>query len=63
MINPESIITRIMSESMATNNQEILDALEDGEALAAIGITDENQEAVEEARRAVKAIIEKSNQP
>jgi len=42
------IIEAIRAQGI-TDTRAILDALEDGEALAAIGVTDGDQEAVEEA--------------
>lgn len=37
-----------------TNLTDILNALEDGEALASLGVTDADQEAVEEAHEDIK---------
>lgn len=55
-MNANDIITRITddlglhADSMtAADWQRVIDGLEDGEALAALGITDDDQEAVEEA--------------
>ena len=44
----QDVITKI-KEAGAATMQEVRDVLEDGAALAALGITDEHQEAVEEA--------------
>jgi len=45
-MHAQEIITRI-KDAGATTWEEVRDVLEDGEALAALGITDEHQEAVE----------------
>lgn len=45
-MNAKEIITRII-DAGATSWEEVSEVLEDGEALAAMGITDEHQEAVE----------------
>jgi hypothetical protein len=42
-------IIDLIKESGAENTQEIRDTLEDGAALLALGITDEDQESVEVA--------------
>lgn len=42
-------------EAGAEDDQAVLYALEDGAALATLGITDDDQEAVEEAHALVKA--------
>lgn len=47
-MNAQEIIAAIIEEG-ATDSQSILDALCDGAALAAIGITDDDKDAVEEA--------------
>lgn len=47
-MNAQEIIAAI-KEAGATTMEEVRDVLEDGAALAAMGITDEHQEAVEEA--------------
>lgn len=47
-MNAQQIISAIIEEG-ATDSQSILDALCDGAALASIGVTDDDQEAVEEA--------------
>ena len=44
----EAILEDIMTEGKAFNRRSILGVLEDGEPLAALGLTDEDQEAVEE---------------
>ena len=44
----EAILEDIMTEGKAFNRRSILGVLEDGKALAALGLTDEDQEAVEE---------------
>lgn len=41
---------------ITTDKQAMLDALCDGEALAAIGVTDADQAAVEEAFEAIKSL-------
>ena len=44
----EAILEDIMTEGKVFNRRSILGVLEDGEALAALGLTDEDQGAVEE---------------
>ena len=53
-MNAQEIIQAIR-DTGAESTQAILDALCDGEALMALGITDEDQEAVEEAFAITKA--------
>ena len=60
-MNANDIITRITddlglnaSSMTAADWQRVLAGLEDGEALAALGITDDDQEAVEEAHSMAK---------
>ena len=44
----EAILEDIMTEGKVFNRRSILGVLEDGEALAALGLTNEDQGAVEE---------------
>ena len=53
-MNAQEIIS-IIREAGAKESQSILDALCDGAALLALGITDDDQEAVEEAFALVKS--------
>ena len=48
IVNAQQIISAVI-ESGATDSKSILDVLCDGAALAAMGITDDDQDAVEEA--------------
>lgn len=48
-------IIEMIKEAGAEDNQAIIDTLEDGAALLALGITDSDQEAVEEAHAQLKA--------
>lgn len=48
-------ILDLIREAGADDDKSILYALEDGAALAALGITDADQEAVEEAHALIKA--------
>lgn len=54
MTTAKDIIDEIISQG-ANNRQAILDALRDGEALKAMGVTDDGQEAVEEAFGIIQA--------
>ena len=54
-MNAQDIIT-LIREAGATDRQSMLDALCDGAALAALGITDADQEAVEEAYEQVRRL-------
>lgn len=58
-MNAQEIISAIIEDG-ATDSQSILDALCDGAALAALGITDEDQDAVEQAFSEVKQRIVES---
>ena len=51
------IIEAITDELIDATNQDILNALEDGQALATLGFDDEDQEAIEEAHFIIKARI------
>ena len=44
----EAILEDIKTEALAYYDREVLKILEDGEALTALGITDDDQEAVKE---------------
>lgn len=54
-LTARQIIEAIESESAEPlSNEQILDVLEDGAALSALGLTDDDQEAIEEAHYLVK---------
>lgn len=55
MKTAQQIIDLIRSETQGVTDKGIADALLDGEALRALGITDEDQSAVEEAYSLVLA--------
>lgn len=44
------------------DNQQILDALEDGAALADLGYTDDDQEAIEEAHEIIRKKLRESQE-
>lgn len=54
-MNAQQIIEAIRETT--TDLSDIKAALEDGTALAAIGVTDDDQEAVEEAHAQIKELI------
>ena len=58
-MNKNEIIEIVLSESGSIKGA--IDALEDGEALAALGLTDNDQEAVEEAHAELKRRGGKTN--
>ena len=58
-MNAQQIIEAIRETT--TDARNILAALEDGAALAALGVTDDDQEAVEEAHDETKDLIAKND--
>ena len=52
-MNTKEILEKIAAETGSRHLDSMLSALEDGEALASLGIRDEDQEAVECAHSAV----------
>ena len=51
-------IIDLIKEAGAEDARAIRDTLEDGAALSAIGVTDSDQEAVEEAHAEISALLE-----
>ncbi|MFA7523669.1 MAG: hypothetical protein WCY71_12155 [Halothiobacillaceae bacterium] len=54
-VDPEEIIDTII-DAGAKSPQQILDALRDGQALAALEITDSDQQAVEDAYAMINSL-------
>lgn len=58
-MDAKQIIEKIQAETGGDDNQAVLSALEDGQALAVLGITDADLDAVEEAHSFFKQKIKK----
>ena len=56
-MNNATEILKILRSAGVIENKEVIDVLEDGAALTALGITDEDQEAIEELHADIKHVI------
>ncbi len=60
-MNAQQVIEILLDDSPEASTQDLINALEDGEALEALGFTDEDQDAIENAWAMLKDKVDAEN--